>query len=137
LSLTKGVIRHHRARADSLKRCGVVMTTSADEAITLRATIIGGISYADDYQVIWRGLSIGQIMRAPGLPPHVAQWRWTTGKPGGGQRIGQRSRRLQGPVPGGMDAHRRRAHRRRHARAQRYAEASAEALVRYDRKGWK
>jgi hypothetical protein len=28
------------------------------EAITLRATVIGGIRYADDYQVIWRGLSI-------------------------------------------------------------------------------
>ena len=38
--------------------------------------MIGGQTYADDYTVIWRTLPIG-IMRAPGLPPHVPQWRWT------------------------------------------------------------
>ena len=27
-----------------------------DETIALRATVIGGQRYADDYQVIWRGL---------------------------------------------------------------------------------
>jgi hypothetical protein len=47
------------------------------EAITLRVTVIGGQSYADDYTVIWRGLPIGRIMRPPGLPSHVPQWRWT------------------------------------------------------------
>ena len=44
------------------------------ETITLRVTVIGGQSYADDYTVIWRGLPVGRIMRAPGLPPpHVPQ----------------------------------------------------------------
>jgi hypothetical protein len=27
----------------------------------LRATVIGGYRYPDDYQVIWRGLPIGRI----------------------------------------------------------------------------
>jgi hypothetical protein len=57
------------------------------ETIALRATVIGGKTYADDFTVIWRTLPIGRIMLAPGLPPHVQQWRWTCnfyGKPGGG-----------------------------------------------------
>jgi hypothetical protein len=29
----------------------------------LRATVIGGYRYPDDYQVIWRGLPIGRIMK--------------------------------------------------------------------------
>jgi hypothetical protein len=33
---------------------------------TLRTTVIGGIRYADDYAVVWRGLSIGRIMKAIG-----------------------------------------------------------------------
>jgi hypothetical protein len=33
------------------------------ESLTLRATVIGGIRCADDCQVIWRGLTIGRIMR--------------------------------------------------------------------------
>jgi hypothetical protein len=48
-----------------------------DETIALRATVIGGQQCADDYTVIWRGLPIGRILRTPGLPPHVPQWRWT------------------------------------------------------------
>ena len=32
---------------------------SDDETLILRATVIGGIPYADDYAVVWRGLSIG------------------------------------------------------------------------------
>jgi hypothetical protein len=58
-----------------------------DETIVLRMTLIGGEIYADDWTVIWRELPVGRIMRAPGLPPHVPQWRWTCniyGKPGGG-----------------------------------------------------
>ncbi|MGB8608322.1 hypothetical protein [Bradyrhizobium sp.] len=47
-----------------------------DEILTLRATIIGGKRWPDDYTVIWRTLPIGRIMLAPGLPPHVPQWRW-------------------------------------------------------------
>ena len=63
------------------------------ETIALRATVIGGQVCADDYTVIWRGLPVGRIMRASGLPPHVPQWRWTCnifGKPGGGSGAGDR-----------------------------------------------
>jgi hypothetical protein len=33
--------------------------TDGPETIALRVTMIGGQRYADDYQVIWRGLPIG------------------------------------------------------------------------------
>jgi hypothetical protein len=65
--------------------------TDDDETIYLRATVIGGKRWPDDYTVIWRGLTIGRIMLAPGLPRHVPQWRWTCnfyGKPGGGNGSG-------------------------------------------------
>jgi hypothetical protein len=39
---------------------------SDDETLILRATVIAGIRYADDYAVVWRGLSIGRIMKAIG-----------------------------------------------------------------------
>jgi hypothetical protein len=39
-----------------------------DETITLRATVIGGKNYPDDYTVIWRGLPIGRIMKRSGVP---------------------------------------------------------------------
>ena len=61
------------------------------ETIALRATVIGGQRYADDFTVMWRNMPIGRIVRAPGLPPHVPQWRWTCnvyGKPGGGSGSG-------------------------------------------------
>ena len=61
------------------------------ETISLRVTVIAGQSYAHDYTVIWRELPIGRIMRPPGLPPHVPQWRWTCvfyGKPVGGGGAG-------------------------------------------------
>ena len=57
---------------------------SDDEATALRVTMIGGQRYPDDFTVIWRGLPIGRIMQASGLPPHVSEWRWTCnchGKP--------------------------------------------------------
>jgi len=34
---------------------------SDPETLTLRTTVIAGIHYADDYAVVWRGLSIGRI----------------------------------------------------------------------------
>jgi len=37
---------------------------SDDEALTLRATAIGGIRCADDYQVIWRGKERGRQTEA-------------------------------------------------------------------------
>jgi hypothetical protein len=113
---------------------------SDDETIALRVTEIGGQRYADDFTVIWRGMSIGRIMRAPGVPPHVPQWRWTSnvpGKPGGGSGSGSdlddckaQFRAAWATIHAGLtDAD--------IARADRYAEASAEALARYDRKGGK
>ena len=39
---------------------------SDDESLTLHTTVIAGIRYADDYAVVWRGLSIGRIMKAHG-----------------------------------------------------------------------
>jgi hypothetical protein len=60
---------------------------SDPETIALRVTVIGGQTYPDVYEVIWRDLPIGRIMWASGLPSHVPQWRWTCniyGKPGGG-----------------------------------------------------
>ena len=53
------------------------MTDDADEALTMRATVIGGEHCADDYQVIWRGMSIGRIRRASGLPHDQPQWSWS------------------------------------------------------------
>ena len=47
--------------------------------------MIGGQTYPDDFTVIWRGLSIGRIMQASGVPAHLAQWSWSCfvhGKPG-------------------------------------------------------
>jgi hypothetical protein len=61
------------------------------ETIALRVTVIGGQHDADDYIVIWRDMTVGRIMRAPGLPPHVPQWRWTCNvyrKPGGDSGTG-------------------------------------------------
>jgi hypothetical protein len=46
------------------------------ETITLRATVIGGNGYPDDYQVIWRGLAMGRIMKICGSPNHAPHWWW-------------------------------------------------------------
>lgn len=46
------------------------------EALTMRVTVIGGIRCADDYQAIWRGMSIGRIMLASGLPSDKPIWSW-------------------------------------------------------------
>ena len=63
------------------------------ETIALRPTVIGGERHPDDFTVIWRGLPVGRIMRASGVPAHAPQWRWTCnvyGKPGGGSGSGDR-----------------------------------------------
>jgi hypothetical protein len=51
--------------------------TDAPETIALRVTAIGGIRYADDYQVIWRGPAHRK--------DHATQWLTIT-------RVGCRSR---------------------------------------------
>jgi hypothetical protein len=55
------------------------------ETIALRATVIASKRYDDDHTVIWREMSIGRIMKAGGVPAHLAQWSWSCsvhGKPG-------------------------------------------------------
>jgi hypothetical protein len=37
------------------------------DSLTLRVIVIGGQRGADEFEVIWRGLPIGRIMRAIGL----------------------------------------------------------------------
>jgi len=49
---------------------------SADETLVLRTTVIAGIRYADDYAVVWRGMSIGRIMKAIGAASDKQQWAW-------------------------------------------------------------
>src|SRR5205823_3363315 len=49
---------------------------SDDETLILRTTVIAGIRYADDYAVVWRGLSIGRIMRAIGAASDKQPWAW-------------------------------------------------------------
>lgn len=46
-----------------------------DEALTMRATVIGGERCQDDYEVLWRGLSIGRIRRANGSAG-TELWAW-------------------------------------------------------------
>ena len=65
------------------------------ETLTMRASVIGGKGDADDFTVIWRGLPIGRIMQANGLPPLVSEWLWTCnfhGKPGDDSGSGGRPR---------------------------------------------
>lgn len=53
------------------------------ETITLRATVIGGIRYADDYQVIWRGIdTVSDDSPPPGLrasgAAYIRDWQQAT-----------------------------------------------------------
>jgi hypothetical protein len=43
------------------------------ETLTLRATVIAAQRYADDFEVIWRGMPIGRIMRGAGAPHGTPQ----------------------------------------------------------------
>jgi hypothetical protein len=68
-----------------------MVSVSPDQLTPMRLTVIGGKRWPDNFTVIWRDLPIGRIMLAPGLPPHVPQWRWTCnfyGKPGDGSGSG-------------------------------------------------
>jgi hypothetical protein len=108
------------------------------ETIALRATVIAGKRYADDYQVIWRGLSIGRLMKSSGVPAHLAQWSWTCyvhGKPGAGangsgldfEDCKAKFKTAWAPIRAGLTED-------DIASAHEYAENSREALARYDRK---
>jgi hypothetical protein len=63
----------------------------APETLTLRATAIAGQRYADDYAVIWHGMSVGRIMLGNGAPHDRPQWIWSChvhGRPQGGDDRG-------------------------------------------------
>jgi hypothetical protein len=51
---------------------GTQVMTDDLESVTLRPTVIDGQRQEDDYEVIWRGLPIGRIMKPP-IGPH---WWW-------------------------------------------------------------
>jgi hypothetical protein len=100
--------------------------------LTLRTTVIAGIRYADDYAVVWRGLSIGRIMKAIGAASDKQQWAWNCyihGRPSSADDSGT------GHDLADAKAKFREAWVRiRAGRARHYAESSREALARYDRK---
>jgi hypothetical protein len=113
---------------------------SAPETLTLRATAIAGARYADDYAVIWRGMSVGRILLGSGAPHDRPQWIWSChvhGRPQGNDDRGNGAdladakakfkaawARIRSGLTEAEIAH-----------ARRVAEISAEAVARYDRKG--
>ena len=115
------------------------MNRTDDEALTLRVTVINGQRCADDFIVLWRGLTIGRIMLASGAPSGRPQWTWSCYLGGRPTRGGE-----NGTGTGFGDCKRqfREAWERIRAgltdeditRARSYAENSAEALARYERK---
>jgi hypothetical protein len=55
---------------------------SDPDALILRPTKLGDETYPDDYQVIWRGISIGRIPVQPGVPVGRPNWFWGGSFPG-------------------------------------------------------
>jgi hypothetical protein len=66
-----GNIRFGATGAGDRLKVRQVMTDDS-ESIALRPTVIDGKRQEDDYEVIWRGLPIGRIMKPP-ADPH---WWW-------------------------------------------------------------
>jgi hypothetical protein len=52
------------------------------DGLTLRATVVGGETAPDDYQVFWNGLAIGRILKQPGVPVGRPNWHWGVAFPG-------------------------------------------------------
>jgi hypothetical protein len=46
------------------------------DQLSLRLTLIGGETAPDDWQVIWDGIPIGRILKAPGVPVGRPNWSW-------------------------------------------------------------
>src|SRR5258708_1078165 len=55
-------------------RFGAMPAPSSD--LALRPTVIGGDKLDDDWQVIWGGIPIGRILKAPGIPVGLPNWSW-------------------------------------------------------------
>lgn len=51
------------------------MPAPADQ-LSLRLSLIGGETEPDDWQVIWDGIPIGRILKAPGVPVGRPNWSW-------------------------------------------------------------
>ena len=47
-----------------------------DESLAVHETVIGGHRHVDDYTVIWRGKSIGRIMKSIGFVKGRRYWWW-------------------------------------------------------------
>jgi hypothetical protein len=108
------------------------------ETIALRATVIAGKRYEDDFTVIWREMSIGRIMQASGAPAHLAQWSWNCyvhGKPGASANgNGTNLEDCKAKFKAAWTEIRAGLTEDDIASAHEYAENSREALARYDRK---
>jgi hypothetical protein len=106
---------------------------------TLRVTVIAGEQCADDFEVIWRGMSIGRIKQAHGTPHGAPQWTWSCHVHGRPQASDERG---NGADLDDAKAQFRAAWARIRAsltgkdiaNAQRIAKNSAETLTRYDRR---
>lgn len=62
----------------------------SDDELRLRATVIGGETAPDDFQVFWNGLPIGRILKQPGVPMGRPNWHWGVAFPGQPQPSAQR-----------------------------------------------
>lgn len=112
---------------------------TAPETLTMRPTVIGGERCQDDYEVLWRGMSIGRIRRAD-ASSQSELWAWTCwlgGRPckadeaGGGASLDEAKAQFRKA----WQRIRAEINEADIARARGYAERSAEALARYRRKG--
>jgi hypothetical protein len=56
----------------------------------LRPTVIAGETAPDDFEVIWGGLTIGRILKQPGVPIGRPNWHWSVAFPGRPQPHGHR-----------------------------------------------
>jgi hypothetical protein len=61
-----------------------------DDQLYLRPTLIAGETAPDDFTVHWHGMSIGRILKQPGVPMGRPNWHWGVAFPGRPQPSGHR-----------------------------------------------
>ena len=110
------------------------------ETLTMRSTAIAGERLADDYAVMWRGMSVGRIRLGNGAPHDQPQWVWSChvhGRPQGGDDRGSAIDLADAKVKFKAAWTRIRSSltEAEIAHARRVAEISAEAVARYASKG--
>src|SRR5579859_322150 len=49
--------------------------------LILRKALIGGETAPDDYIVVWNGITIGRILKQPGVPVGRPNWLWSLAFP--------------------------------------------------------